>query len=63
MVGLLRQVVKCREEGCVWFFVIDEVAGCINMSCGDDEGVGKGESVEEDLALEFEGKAGEFVEG
>jgi hypothetical protein len=42
---------------------IDEGARCVDVSCGDDDGVGKGESVEEDLALEFEGKAGEGVEG
>lgn len=28
-------------EGCVWFFVIDEAARCIDVSCGDDDGVGK----------------------
>jgi hypothetical protein len=32
-------------------------------ACGDDDGVGEGESVEEDLALKFKGRVGEGVEG
>jgi hypothetical protein len=33
------------RRGLCRVLVIDEAARCIDVSCGDDDGVGKGESV------------------